>query len=343
MRLVMKVVIDDKIPYIREAMARITPYAVYIRGADISASDVRDADALIVRTRTRCDERLLGGSKVRFVATATIGIDHLDTEWLDKAGIRWVNCPGCNAGSVGQYIEAAMLRLQHDKSVCLAGMTAGIVGCGHVGSKVKTVLERLGMRVMVNDPPAGNPHYVDLETIEREADIISFHVPLTFKGPYPTYHLADSNFFDNISGGAYIINTSRGGVVDEQALLKAMHEGRVAGAVIDTWENEPHINPLLLREAYIATPHIAGYSADGKVAADNMVVDALCRFFGVEKPSVILPPPLPADSWQSDDPLSLYDPMNDTRKLRENPDMFEDIRGNYPVRRELDSLRATPL
>lgn len=331
----MKVVVDDKIPYIREALGKITSDTVYIRGADISAADLKDADALIVRTRTRCDENLLAGTNVRFVATATIGIDHLDTEWLNKAGIRWVNCPGCNAGSVAQYMLSAMVRLSHDRGFQPEGKTAGIVGCGHVGSKVKEVFEHLGMRVLINDPPSGMPESVGLGLIEKEADIISFHVPLTYKGLYPTYHLADRHFFNNLSGkGTYIVNTSRGGVVDEEAMLDAMNDGRVAGAIIDTWEDEPNINVNLLAKAYIATPHIAGYSADGKVAADNMVIKELCDFFGVENPGIIMPPPLPEGLPKSGNPLELYDPMTDTIRLRENPEAFEDIRGNYPLRRE---------
>lgn len=331
----MRIVIDDKIPYIREAMARITPDAVYLRGSDITSADLQDADALIVRTRTRCNEQLLAGSKVRFVATATIGIDHLDTAYLDRAGIRWVNCPGCNAGSVGQYIRSSLLRLSIDRpGVSLKDMTVGIVGCGHVGTKVRQVCEELGMRVLVNDPPKGCPDYVSIETIAGEADIISFHVPLIYNGEYPTFHLAGRRFFDSLAKRAYIINTSRGGVVDETVLLDAMHNGRVAGAMIDTWENEPHINHQLLDEAYIATPHIAGYSADGKVAADNMVIDSLCSFFDVENPGTIRPPSLPDGFVYTGNPLELYDPMEDTRKLRSNPELFEELRGNYPVRRE---------
>lgn len=331
----MKIIVDDKIPYIREALSRITRDTLYIKGADITADDVRDADALIVRTRTRCDEQLLGGSKVRFVATATIGIDHLDTQWLDSAGIRWVNCPGCNAASVGQYLLTSLITLQRDFGLRPDESTLGIVGYGHVGREVKAVGEQLGMRILVNDPLLDLPGLVDLDTIRREADIITFHVPLTKTGQHPTLHLADRDFLMGLQRpGAIVVNTSRGGVVDEMALLEALDKGIVRHAIIDTWENEPNINPQLLQKAYIATPHIAGYSADGKVTADNMVLDALCDFFGIENHLTVTPPPLPADFHYSGDPLELYNPLDDSRRLKLSPCDFEEQRGNYHLRRE---------
>lgn len=328
----MKIVVDDKIPYIRETLARITPDVEYIRGAAITPEDVADADALIVRTRTRCDRQLLGESRVQFVATATIGIDHLDTEWLDAAGISWVNCPGCNATSVGQYVETSLMRLG------LTRGTVGIVGCGHVGTAVRDVCLRMGLDVIVNDPLIADPSYVTLDELAARADVVTFHVPLTRKGEHPTWHLADKRFFARLAERnrplECIFNTSRGGVVCEQALLSALDRGTVRHAVIDTWENEPDINPTLLQRAFIATPHIAGYSADGKVTADNMVIDALCRHFHIDNPGRVLPPPLPDGFVYTGSPLDLYDPMDDTRRLREHPDTFEEQRGNYWLRRE---------
>lgn len=329
-----KLVIDDKIPYIREAIAKITPRAVYKRGADITADDVRDADALIVRTRTRCDERLLAGSRVRFVATATIGFDHIDTGYLARAGIGWANCPGCNAASVAQYLRSTLLLLQRDCGLSLPGATLGVVGCGHVGSRVCAVGRELGMRVIVCDPPVGLPDYLGMDVIEREADVVTFHVPLTDGGPCPTRHLADASFFARLACKPFLINTSRGPVVDNQALKWAMRHGLVRQAVIDTWEHEPLIDTELLSMVYIGTPHIAGYSADGKVNADNMAIDALCRYFGIENPGRIVPPPLPAGFVYSGDPLQLYNPLDDSARLKLRPDLFEDLRGNYPLRRE---------
>lgn len=332
--LVMKIVIDDKIPYIRSAIEEMGVEAVYKKGADICADDVRDADAMIVRTRTQCDERLLRGSSVRFIATATIGFDHLDTNYLAEAGISWTNCPGCNAGSVAQYLQSALLLLQRDFGLRLSTATIGIVGCGHVGSKVKAVAERLGMRVLVNDPPLGHADFVALSRIEREADVVTFHVPLVRGGNHPTYHLADSRFFDSLSRRPFIVNTSRGAVVDNSELLRALGDGRVRQAVIDTWENEPNINLELLDRVYIGTPHIAGYSADGKVNADNMAIEALCRFFGMKCPHKVLPPSLPKDFVYSGDPLQLYNPLDDSLRLKNSPSSFERLRGDYPVRRE---------
>ena len=329
-----KLVIDDKIPYIREAIAKITPRAVYKRGADIAAADVRDADALIVRTRTRCDERLLAGSRVRFVATATIGFDHIDTGYLARAGISWANCPGCNAASVAQYVRSALLLLQRDCGLSLPGATLGVVGCGHVGSRVCGVGRELGMRVLVCDPPVGAPGYVGMDVIEREADVVTFHVPLTEGGPYATRHMADASFFARLARRPFLVNTSRGAVVDNEALKSALHHGLVRQAVIDTWEHEPLIDTELLSMVYIGTPHIAGYSADGKVNADNMAIAALCRFFGIENPGRIVPPPLPAGFRYSGDPLQLYNPLDDSRRLKLRPDLFEELRGNYPLRRE---------
>ena len=328
----MKIVVDDKIPYIREKLAVIASEVVSLPGARISADDVIDADALIVRTRTRCDEQLLKGSRVQFVATATIGYDHVDVDYLNKAGICWTNCPGCNAGSVAQYVECALLLLQ--QNLCLSQSTIGIVGCGHVGSKVKAVAERLGMQVLVCDPPLGDDSFVSLDVIEKEADVITFHVPLTKEGPHATYHLADQVFFSRLSRVPYIINTSRGEVVDGKALLAALQDGRVRDAVIDVWENEPFLDTQLLQRVFIGTPHIAGYSADGKVNADNMVIAALCQHFNIQHPSLIVAPSLPAGFQYTGNPLELYNPLEDSRKLKENPQLFENLRNNYPLRRE---------
>ena len=340
----MKIVVDDKIPYIREKLALLTSDVMYLRGAEITASDVKDADALIVRTRTHCNEQLLSGSKVQFVATATIGFDHIDTDYLKQAGI------------VAQYVECSLLQLQQYLGLHLQESTIGIVGCGHVGSKVKAVAERLGMHVLVCDPPLekANPHYVSsityvpLDIIERECDVITFHVPLTHEGPYATFHMADEDFFHRLPRVPYIINTSRGEVVDNIALLSALQEGRVKDAVIDVWENEPKLNETLLQRVFnepklnetllqrvfIGTPHIAGYSADGKVNADNMVIDALCRHFRLPHPGKIVPPELPIDFQDTGSPLDYYNPMEDSRQLKNDASKFESLRNNYPLRRE---------
>ena len=336
----MKIVVDDKIPYIRETICQLADEVVFLSGAAITADDVKDADVLVVRTRTRCNQQLLEGSKVQLVVTATIGYDHIDTEWLESAGIRWTNCPGCNSSSVAQYVESTLLLLEQKKGLSLRQSTIGIVGCGHVGSKVKAVAERLGMRVLVCDPPlASTPspltsHFVSLDEIERNSDIITFHVPLTKEGDYATWHLADDDFFHRLSRVPYIINTSRGEVVDNKALLLAIEEDRVHDAIIDVWENEPHPDADLLDKVFIGTPHIAGYSADGKVNADNMVIDAICQQFGLSHPGIIAPPALPKDFHYTGNPLELYNPMDDSQKLKTESSHFEQLRNNYPLRRE---------
>lgn len=342
----MKIVIDDKIPYIREAISKITDNAVYMNGADICAEDVRDADALIVRTRTRCDEALLGGSRVNFVATATIGFDHIDTDYMRRAGVTWTNCPGCNSASVAQYMRSVMILLKHNKGMVPGQTTIGIIGCGHVGSKVAMAAREEGMRVLICDPPKAKRDkgkgYVAMDVIERECDVITFHVPLTCSGQHATFHLADRSFFGRLRRKPIIINTSRGAVVDNGEMLDAIIHNKVRDAVVDTWEHEPDINLRLLDKVWIGTPHIAGYSADGKTNADNMVIESLCRHFGIEPPQRIEPPQLSADFVFPDDRderlLALYNPLDDSRRLKSSPADFERLRGNYPLRREFYNL-----
>ena len=338
----MKVIVDNKIPYIKGIIERIADEVVYLPGNAFTPQEVKDADALIVRTRTLCNRDLLEGSCIKFIATATIGFDHIDTAYCKETGITWTNCPGCNASSVEQYVHSVLLLLKREKNLCLEGATIGVVGVGHVGSKVATMASKLGMRVLLNDLPRtdkGEEGFVDLQTIARECDVITFHTPLNREGVYRTFHLADEAFFNQLERLPYIINSSRGEVVETQALLRALEKGQVKEAVIDTWENAPDIDLTLLREAFIATPHIAGYSADGKANATRMSLEALCRFFGIEANFEIVPPSLPEDmAWSEDKEtayLQLYNPMRDSEWLKAEPEKFEWFRGNYPLRREL--------
>lgn len=336
----MKVVIDNKIPYIREAMEALADEVVYLPGKEITASVVRDADALITRTRTQCNRQLLEGSKVRFIGTATIGFDHIDTEYCREAGITWSNCPGCNAGAVEQYLYSVLLLLQQEKHVELKDACLGIVGVGHVGSHILSLAERLGMRILLNDPPRadrGEEGFVSLETLARECDIITFHTPLERNGEYRTFHLADRAFFHSLRKKPYIINTSRGEVVETEAILEALDKGLIGGAVLDVWENEPHINLELLDKVFIGTPHIAGYSADGKANATRMVLEAFCRFFGKEMNFHIAAPEQPHREYDSDErvrQLQMYNPHDDCDMLRAHPELFEQLRGDYVLRKE---------
>ncbi|NDV65503.1 4-phosphoerythronate dehydrogenase PdxB [Bacteroides sp. 224] len=338
----MKVVVDNKIPYIKEAIEAIADEVIYAVGSEFTPELVKDADALIVRTRTQCNQHLLEGSKVQFIATATIGYDHIDTEYCKAAGIEWINAPGSNAASVGQYIESVFLLLEQERGLKLQKCTIGIIGVGSVGSKVETVARKYGMRVLLNDLPRedaeGKSYFSTLKEIASECNIITFHVPLNKEGSYKTLHLADQAFFDSLTRTPVLINTSRGEVIDTEALLAAIDNRQVSQTVIDVWENEPDINPELLEKCWIGTPHIAGYSADGKANATRMALKALCAHF--DKPfEYKINPPAPEETvikatTEAEALLHIYDPRQDSERLKTEPQLFEYFRGNYPLRRE---------
>lgn len=337
----MKVVVDNKIPYIQEALDAIAEEVVYAAGQEITTELIRDADALIIRTRTICNRELLEGTRVKFIATATIGFDHIDTEYCREAGITWTNAPGSNSGSVAQYIESVFLLLQK-QGTKLEKCTIGIIGVGNVGSKVENVARKYGMRVLLNDPPRENQeqksYFSTLQEIAEECNIISFHVPLNKEGFYKTWYMGDKSFFDSLSRATILINTSRGEVIETQALLEAIRKGKVSRAIIDVWENEPDINMELLEKSWIGTPHIAGYSADGKANATRMVLRALCNYFDKPFEYVICPPapeePTIEASTEAEALLKIYDPRIDSERLKDEPGLFEYLRGSYPLRRE---------
>lgn len=366
----LKLVIDSKIPFMK-GMAEKLGDVTYIPGAEITAADVRDADVLIVRTRTRCNRELLEGSKVRFIATATIGFDHIDTVYLQQAGIKWINCPGCNAGGVAQYIENVLLLLylhgcwkeggrltpvneapvySSVPSDAFAGLTLGIVGVGNVGKRVWQKVNQMGFKeILLCDPPRaereGNEGFVTLDEMARRCDIITFHTPLTLSPQsHPTFHLASTQFFGSLRPGAVVINSGRGEVFDTVALKEALRQGKLCTAVIDTWENEPGIDRELLQQVFIGTPHIAGYSADGKANGTRMSLQAVARFWGLDDTpyAAVTAPSLPADFvYNTESPehhvlssLCLYDPTRDCMALRRHPESFENLRGDYPLRRE---------
>lgn len=351
----MKIIIDDKIPYIRGAFEPVAE-VVYLPGSKTTPEVVKDADAIITRTRTICNEKLLKGSKVKFIATATIGYDHIDTEYCRKAGIEWTNAPGCNADSVNQYIASALFSWSMRKRTGLAGKTIGIVGVGQVGSRVARTCETIGMHVLLNDPPReraeGPGKFVSLETIQKEADIITFHVPLNIKGEDATFHLAGEGFLRNLGKKPLLINSCRGEVFDTEAVYNALEASDISGLIIDCWENEPDIDLELLNLAEYGTPHIAGYSKDGKANGTTMSVRAVSRFFNLGldnwQPTGVEPPKNPIikiDGNQrreysilAEAILSTYDIETDDEALRETPHLFEKQRGDYPVRREFDSF-----
>lgn len=350
----MKIIIDDKIPYIKGAFEHLAD-VVYLPGKETTPEVVKNADAIITRTRTNCNRELLEGSKVKFIATATIGFDHIDTGYCKQAGIKWTNAPGCNAESVNQYISSALFSWSMKKRKDLEGLTIGVVGVGQVGSRVAKTCKILGMNVLQNDPPRerleGPEKFVSLETIQNEADIITFHVPLNMLGEDATFHLVGADFLNSLRKKPLLINSCRGEVFDTKEVISAIKNKKIEGTIIDCWENEPEIDPELLKLTSIATPHIAGYSKDGKANGTKMSVQAVSRFFNLgmndwQPKGVQLPENTTIEidgnqrreySILAEAILSTYDIENDDENLRDNPQLFEKLRGDYPVRREFDS------
>ena len=350
-----RIISDDKIPFLRGVLE---PYAeiVYLPGKQIDNEVLKKADALLVRTRTKCNESLLTGTNVKFIGTATIGYDHIDTKFCESQGITWTNSPGCNSSSVQQYIAAALLKTAFNFNFNLRDKTIGIIGVGNVGSKVDKLAGILGMNILLNDPPRsrneGKAKFVNLGTLLAESDIVTVHVPLSFMGEDRTYHLFDENNFGEMKKGAWFFNSSRGEVTDTFSLKKALGTDKLCGAVLDVWENEPDIDIELMKKASIATPHIAGYSTDGKANGTAMIVNSLCRYFDLPVnnwyPDDIPIPPvgsLTIDAkGKSDDDiireviLHTYDIEDDDLKLRSNPADFEKLRGDYPLRREFPAF-----
>lgn len=345
----MKIVADKNIPFLK-GVAEHFGEVKYLAGADFSNDSIKDADALIVRTVTRFDEAILKNTNVRLICTATIGYDHIDTEYCDTHGIAWSNAPGCNSGSVQQYVVSSLITIARKKGFSLAGKTIGVVGVGNVGTKVARACKLLGMRVLLNDPPRekkeGSVGFVSLETIKQEADIITFHTPLTKEGEYKTYHLADDDFFSSLAKQPIIINSARGGIVDTAAIKKAITNGLISGAIIDCWENEPAIDTEYMNMVDIATPHVAGYSADGKANATRMSLETIARTYkldpapigAVEAPAVsdslIDLDEMPSDRRIENAILKTYDPMQDYARLTASPSSFKQLRNEYPLRRE---------
>jgi len=347
----MKIIIDDKIPYIKGALE---PFAevVYCPGSKTSPEMVKNADALITRTRTQCNEQLLSGSSVKLIATATIGYDHIDTAYCEKNGIEWTNAPGCNSWSVAQYMMAALHLLAQKEGFTLSGKTIGIVGAGQVGSKIARLCSIIGMKVLVNDPPRqraeGIKDFVSLQEIAGQADIVTFHTPLTYEGVDRTFHLADSELFNQFKKPFYLVNAARGEITDSSALKEAIRSGKIKQAIIDCWENEPDPDPELLKMAFLATPHIAGYSKDGKANGTSMSVQALSRKFrlgidqwqcsGIELPSCTEIELLGAGKTEqeiiAEAVWATYPIWEDSERLKKSPGTFEQQRGDYPTRRE---------
>lgn len=310
---------------------------VKLPASEIKREVVSDADALIVRTRTKCNRELLEGSKVRLVATATIGTDHIDLEWCEKNGITVRNAPGCNAPGVALYVWSSLLRNGFDPE----HSTLGVIGCGNVGSIVAQWGKRLGAEVLVCDPPRKEMGFTDytylpLEEVMRRSDALTLHTPLTYKGNHPTYHLIGEHSIKNLKEGAILVNAARGEVTDTNIVTEAIENGKIGKAVIDTWEGEPNINSRLLELADIATCHIAGYSVEGKQRATRMALEAVRNCLGIEVDLTGL-----ADPYKEPENLNIerikesYNPEQMTSELKRHPERFETLRNTYSLHSEI--------
>ena len=359
----MRIVADESIPFVVECFSTIGEVKA-VGSSRITPSAVADADILLVRTVTDVNAELLAGSSVRFVAAATTGFDHIDTDYLQDEGIGFAAAAGSNANSVAEYSIAALLEMGQKYNLGLEGKSIGIIGVGRIGGRVAKKCAALGMKVYLNDPPlqkqTGDAKYLPIEKL-CNCDFITLHTPLTFEGIDRTFHLADERFFDSLKAGCVFLNTSRGGVVDSDALKAAIRAGRLKAVVIDVWENEPNIDTELLEMVDIATPHIAGYSLDGRVAGTIMAYESACKYLGLEARFDIepfLPAPAvprlkvnPNDADEQDALLGavrkVYDIREDDQRFRQilsepaekKPEFFHLLRDNYPVHREFADTR----
>lgn len=353
----MKIVADENIPCVERAFASLGEVKL-LPGRGMQAEQVRDAELLLVRSVTRVDASLLEGSSVRFVGSATIGFDHVDRNYLQQRHIGFATAPGSNATSAAEYVVSALLVLSARQGFELAGKTVGIIGCGNVGSRVRQRLAVLGMHCLVNDPPlqasAAHDDFVSLDEA-LQADIVTLHVPLIKSGPYPTLHLVDEAVLGRLKAGAVFINTSRGAVTDNRALDERLARHDDLSVVLDVWENEPAISASLLQKVDLGTPHIAGYSYDGKLRGTEMIYRAACDYFAepvqwqaadeVKRAASIDLRDMDAGdllALASQAVLACYDVRQDDARLRATlslPDAqraaaFDRLRKDYPVRRE---------
>jgi erythronate-4-phosphate dehydrogenase len=359
----MLIVADENIPLLDEFFAGFGEIR-RLPGRGIDAAAVADADLLLVRSVTQVDRALLEGSAVKFVGTCTIGTDHLDLDYFQQAGIAWASAPGCNARGVVDYVLGSLLVLAEQQGVDLASRTYGVIGAGQVGSRLLKVLRGLGWRVLVCDPPrqaAEGGDFVSLQQVLDECDVISLHTPLERLGEHPTHHLFDSSRLAALKPGSWLINASRGAVVDNQALRELLTQRSDLQVVLDVWEGEPQADVELAALCRIATPHIAGYSLDGKLRGTAQIYQALCQHLGVAS-SIELAQLMPAP-WLSELTIdasaapawalasicrAVYDPRRDDADFRRSLQgdaatrraAFDGLRKHYPMRREIDGLKV---
>ncbi|MEX2474808.1 4-phosphoerythronate dehydrogenase PdxB [Marinobacter sp.] len=361
----MLIVADENIPLLDSFFGDIGDIR-RVSGRTLSPDDVNDADILLVRSVTRVDEALLKDSRVRYVGTSTIGTDHVDVPWLKSRGIAFSAAPGCNANSVAEYVLSVLsLYAEKQGRDDWETLSVGIVGAGNVGSELARKLEKLGFAVRLCDPPrqeredGSEEAFCSLDEVLK-CDVISLHTPLTRDSANATFHMIDSHTLDRLTTGQLLINTSRGEVIDQAALLERLQEANAPTVVLDVWEQEPGINPRLVDMVWLATPHIAGYSLEGKVQGTEMVYQSLCRFLGLpvrKKAGQYLPEPAlsklsftsSADETDAGNIAmrSCYDPRRDDARLRltmelptdERARAFDRLRKSYPIRRECSSVK----
>ena len=351
----LRILADENMPMVSEIFSSFGEVTL-TSGRDMRPEHVEQADILLVRSVTQVNSLLLKRASVQFVGTATIGMDHLDTSYLSKQGIVYSNAPGCNADAVVEYVLSCIFLLAEQKGFNPLDKTYGIVGVGNVGERLRKRLLAVGCKVLVNDPPRGKTEegFVSLDEVLQHADVICCHTPLTKEGDYPTHHLLNENNLPTLKFDAILLNAGRGPVIDNEALLQCLKLRTDLTAVLDVWEFEPAVNKELAEYCAIISPHIAGYSLDGKVRGTFMLYQALCQHLGMPEEYVLkdfLPEPeWPAANDALASPLQLmqqiYDPREDDRLLRSTLTLsaeqqaieFDRLRKNYRTRREFSSL-----
>lgn len=354
------IVADENMPAL-EALFGGLGRLVRRSGRELCRDDLATADILLVRSVTQVNEALLAGTPVRFVGTATIGTDHVDLPWLARQGIGFSSAPGCNADSVVEYVLSSLLHLARERGFDLFGKVVGIVGVGNVGGRLQQRLETMGIEVLLCDPPRaeqeGETGFVDLATLLQQADIVSLHTPLVRSGPWPSLHLLNAETLALVKPGAILLNTGRGPVIDNQALLEFKQQRPDVTLVLDVWEHEPEVDPQLAALCAVATPHIAGYALDGKIRGSWMLYRALCEHLwqaaAIELEQVLPRAEVESLSLASDADLLtpvrlVYDPFRDDRALRatlllppeSQKKAFDQLRRTYPERREFATLRV---
>lgn len=318
----MKIVADENIPLLDAFFSQMSTSLVTKAGRDLTSEDVKDADVLLVRSITQVNEALLSGSQIKFVGTCTIGTDHIDQEYLKAAGIHFASAPGCNAQAVVDYVLSGLLTLSEKWQKPWQQLTVGIVGAGNVGGRLLQVLRGLGIQVEAYDPNVEGLDSEELAESVWKNDVVTLHTPITKDGPHATYHLVDEQRLASMPEQSCIINSCRGLVVDNTALLNHLNSHPKFEAIMDVWEQEPSPSDELMQACLLSTPHIAGYSLDGKYRGTAMIYDALCEFLALPKrlklAQLIAEPAL--------------------RKISVSPDANEDftikklIRGAYDIR-----------